>query len=131
MGAMQSIPVAVESTTKKNPHPHQSDSLLNNGLIWDGGVSCFAKGDSPTSMCPHTGLDHIARKHVEDVESMLKTRLVALGLWSDGVPVNWDRSESIQCVTWALFCPGTLWMVLETDDVRQVSSCDAQWRTFC
>ena len=53
-------------------------------------------------MCPHTGLDHIARKHVEDVESMLKTRLVALGLWSDGVLVNWDRSESIQCVTWAL-----------------------------
>ena len=41
-------------------------------------------------------------KHLEEAEQLFKGDFIGLTLWSDGVPVSWDRSESIQCWTWHL-----------------------------
>ena len=45
-------------------------------------------------------------KHLEEAEQLFKGDFIGLTLWSDGVPLSWDRSESIQCWTWHL--PGVV-----------------------
>ena len=43
-------------------------------------------------------------KHLNEVEQQLDAdgAFIGLGMWSDGVPMSWDRSESVQCITWNL-----------------------------
>ena len=46
----------------------------------------------------HTGLSHSANRHFRKTVPMLGMELdstVPLGLWADGCPVKWDRSQSI------------------------------------
>ena len=50
------------------------------------------------------GLDPLALKHLRKCEAKAGDRLVPLGLWGDGVPVNWDRTESVEC--FSLNMPG-------------------------
>jgi len=44
-------------------------------------------------------LDPLSLAHIQKIESDVKKPMVPLGIWGDGVPCNWDRSASIDCVS--------------------------------
>lgn len=48
------------------------------------------------------GLNHNVRTHLERAEVCSQQRFVPLGLWGDGVPCNWDRTESLECFSLSL-----------------------------
>ena len=50
------------------------------------------------------GLDDVGRAHLESACASAGCNLVGLGLWGDGVPCNWDRSESVE--VFSLNLPG-------------------------
>ena len=56
-------------------------------------------------MC-RTGLDAKSLQHLESCEKSSGQELLGLGLWGDGVPVNWDRTESVE--TFSLNLPGQI-----------------------
>ena len=49
-------------------------------------------------------LDPISSAHLQYCEGEAGCKLVPIGLWGDGVPVNWDRTESVD--TLAMNFPG-------------------------
>lgn len=49
-----------------------------------------------------TGLDPLTLNHLTFCERQAGGELVALGLWGDGVPVNWDRTESVETLSMRL-----------------------------
>lgn len=51
-----------------------------------------------------TGMCHRTKQNFLGLKAELGGELCGLGLWGDGIPVNWDRSESID--TWSLNIPG-------------------------
>ena len=76
---------------------------------WTGRVathSCFvAFVDSGTvghygqfldKLYEKTGMDPLTKQHVESVETTLQQKLIGVGIWGDGAPCNWDRSDSIE-----------------------------------
>lgn len=50
------------------------------------------------------GLDPLSLEHLQKCERSSGHQLLALGVWGDGVPVNYDRSESVE--TFSLNLPG-------------------------
>ena len=44
------------------------------------------------------------KAHVNMCSAKLGKPVLGLGLWTDGVPCNWDRSQSLEC--FSLFFPG-------------------------
>ena len=44
-------------------------------------------------------MDPLTLEHLVSCEASAGSRLLALGIWGDGVPCNWDRSESAECFT--------------------------------
>ena len=64
---------------------------------------CCLRGSSPWSNLRQTsGLDAIAQQHLEACEAQVGGSFIPLSFWSDGVPMSWDRNESVQCFTWTL-----------------------------
>ena len=51
-----------------------------------------------------SGLDTETERLQDVCEAETQDRLVPLGMWGDGVPVNWDRSESVE--VFSLNLPG-------------------------
>ena len=45
------------------------------------------------------GLDTTSKEHLRSCEDRRGCPLIGLGLWSDGAPCNWDRSESMEIVS--------------------------------
>lgn len=45
------------------------------------------------------GLDDWSKAHLEQACAAAGRNLVGLGLWGDGVPVNWDRTESVEVLS--------------------------------
>ena len=50
------------------------------------------------------GMAQTSRLHLEGAEQELQTSCIGLGLWGDGVPCNYDRSQSLE--VWSLNLPG-------------------------
>lgn len=50
------------------------------------------------------GLDPKSKEHLEMMQTKAGQPLLALGLWGDGVPCNWDRTESVE--VFSLNLPG-------------------------
>ena len=51
-----------------------------------------------------SALDPLSKAHLEKCQALAGEKLLALGLWGDGVPCNWDRTESVE--TFTLNLPG-------------------------
>ena len=49
-------------------------------------------------------MDTLARQHLDACEAEAGCKLLGLGLWADGTPCNWDRTESVE--TLSLLLPG-------------------------
>ena len=67
-------------------------------------IETLARLGSLECLLATEGLDPLSREHLEHCQRRAQCRLVALGLWGDGVPVNWDRTESVE--TLSLNLPG-------------------------
>ena len=50
------------------------------------------------------GLDAVSKRHLRSCESQSQCKYLPLGLWGDGVPCNWDRTESVDTI--AISLPG-------------------------
>ena len=67
-------------------------------------IAALAKaGRREVFMC-RVELDPLSLNHLQSCERKAGQGLLALGLWGDGVPVNWDRVESVE--TFSLNLPG-------------------------
>ena len=64
---------------------------------WPTTVTCKSWTTEPSWTLPRSGTCRNASPNLE-------TDLLGLGLWSDGVPFSWERTESME--TWAWFLPG-------------------------
>ena len=60
-------------------------------------------GDINHLLCKD-GLDAVSRAHLLHCENEAGCPLVGLGLWGDGAPCNWDRSEALE--VFSLNIPG-------------------------
>ena len=66
-------------------------------------IAALAKHNSLESLLVRDGLTKDCREHLQQAEGKLqKASLLGLGLWCDGVPYNWDRSQSIEVVSLSL-----------------------------
>ena len=64
------------------------------------------------------GYDPLTRQHLQKCEASAGCKLLGLGLWGDGAPCNWDRSETMEVLSWNL--PGLAqdWKKLEDSHHR-------------
>jgi hypothetical protein len=71
-------------------------------------IQSFAKhADNACKLFEQDNLDYEGRKHVQHVRDTCGMKnFCCVGLWGDGVPVNWDRSESAEC--YSINFPGML-----------------------
>lgn len=44
------------------------------------------------------GMDTLTRQHLEKCEGETRCKLLGLGIWADGTPCNWDRTETVDTV---------------------------------
>ena len=91
--------VLEESTNMLLPH-----EVLANIMSWNR--------HSKQKVFDRAGLSASARKHFEKTVPLLgmdPTTCIPVGLWTDGCPVKWDRSQSVIVITMS-FCG-------QTDDI--------------
>ena len=65
-------------------------------------LGCLVKHAPQQDFYQKEGMDITSLRHLEPIEGKLGKRLVGLGLWGDGAPCNWDRTESIEVYSWNL-----------------------------
>ena len=73
--------------------------LLPHELIY-----AIAQVSDENAMFDKTGLCQSTKNHMQAASVELGCDLISLGLWGDGTPCNWDRSQSIE--TFSLNFPG-------------------------
>jgi hypothetical protein len=61
-------------------------------------VMTLAKFGKEEVLYATDGLDAVALEHLRECEAAAGQKLMPLGLWGDGVPCNWDRTESVDCL---------------------------------
>jgi len=67
-------------------------------------IALLHKHGDEQAIMDRSGLDPLTLRHLQRCEAAAGARLCPLGLWGDGVPVQWDRAESIE--TLSLNLPG-------------------------
>ena len=64
----------------------------------------FVRKGNLDKLYEKTGMDPLTKQHVESVETTLQQKLIGVGIWGDGAPCNWDRSDSIE--VFSMLLPG-------------------------
>ena len=68
-------------------------------------VHVFLQGHLHDQMLETQGMSASCLENLEKMKQLFsQARALALGLWIDGVPFNWDRSETLECI--AISFPG-------------------------
>lgn len=62
-------------------------------------LEAMARLGNTEALYEQAGLDPRSLDHLRSCEARRGCRLVGVGLWSDGAPCNWDRSESLEIVS--------------------------------
>ena len=62
-------------------------------------LGVLAKLGTMDMLLDKSGLDPVSRAHLDQCERRAGEALIPVGLWGDGVPVNWDRTESVETVS--------------------------------
>jgi len=58
---------------------------------------CYAEGVTTAEALRRCDkMDESTRRHIDAASASLGERVVGLGLWIDGAPCNWDRSETLE-----------------------------------
>ena len=60
------------------------------------------KYNEPKDLARTTSMSEVAKTHLENAkDSMnLSGHVLGIGMWADGVPCNWDRTESAEVFSW-------------------------------
>lgn len=66
--------------------PHEIISVLSQDSV----------GDAIKS---RAGMSKLSKEHLERAELAEQTELLGIGLWADGTPCNWDRSEAVETLS--------------------------------
>ena len=45
-------------------------------------------------------MDHTTKAHLEACDVACGETVVGIGLWGDGAPCNWDRTETLEVFAW-------------------------------
>ena len=69
-------------------------------------VACLCKHGSVPALMGRSGFDPLTLQHLEKCERSAGCSMLGLGMWGDGIPVQWDRKESIDTLN--LNIPGLL-----------------------
>ena len=48
------------------------------------------------------GMDTLTREHLLSCELEAQCKLLGIGIWADGTPCNWDRSETVETLSMSL-----------------------------
>lgn len=92
--------VAVRNRTNHTEEEHLLAFMLPHELA----EVLWRLGDHDV-LYSESGMDPLSQEHVRKCkEASGSTHFVGMGLWGDGVPVNWDRTESVE--TFSLNFPG-------------------------
>ena len=67
-------------------------------------LHCLHEHGDPTLLYDSSACDPLTKEHLERCQVHVGAPLVALGLWGDGIPIQWERAESIEHI--ALNFPG-------------------------
>ena len=59
-------------------------------------VAVLAKHSITSKLMERDGMEPLTREHLEFCDGEAGCELLGLGIWTDGTPCNWDRSESIE-----------------------------------
>jgi hypothetical protein len=99
---------------KRNPWPpvyYASITVFDQKLQRDAVVQCpfllpheivwaFAQNNTKEKLLDQTGMSRNCLQHLLKVQSQWGLpEALAVGLWIDGVPCNWDRSQSLECIS--------------------------------
>ena len=95
-------PLLVHKITFKGPDDTEAKEdvafLLMHEVLWR-----LWEQSSPQCLASSQALDEVASVKAMQLKHDWKaTHFIPLSFWGDGVPVSWDRGESIECFTWAL-----------------------------
>lgn len=69
-------------------------------------LQCIGQLSNIDAMCSMDGLTDPSRNHIASADLCDGPPIVPLGLWIDGTPCNWDRTQSVE--TFAFSFPGAV-----------------------
>lgn len=87
------------SCTVWNKKLQQEESTTISFLLPHELLALIARVSDNDKIYDSAGLDPRSLDHLRACEAIAGTRLVGLGLWGDGAPCNWDRTDSIEVFT--------------------------------
>ena len=85
-----------------NTSTGQEDAQLCSFLLPHELIFALQKHGDLGRLLDKSGLDSVSQRLLQERETWAGGALLGLGLWTDGVPVNWDRSESVETVSLSL-----------------------------
>ena len=62
-------------------------------------VYCIQQHGSLDKLSDLSGCDPLTLQHLRSCEAAADTSFIPLGLWGDGVPIQWERAESIETLS--------------------------------
>ena len=62
-------------------------------------LHALATHGEPDALYDETNMDELSKNHLDYCKREAGTRLIGLGLWCDGVPCNWDRTQSVETIS--------------------------------
>jgi len=68
-------------------------------------VSCLVRFGHLDKILATSHMDPLTKQHLEYCEAEAQCKLLGIGLWGDGAPTQWDRSQSIDVISMSL--PGS------------------------
>ena len=89
-----------------NPHTQQTERkwlpfLLPHELVW-----CLQRKNDLDTLLVTDGMCDESLLHLASIKQKVADSILALGIWTDGCPCNWDRSQTLE--TWTMNLPGLL-----------------------
>ena len=66
-------------------------------------IASLARRNSTDCLLVRDGMSNECKDHLQQIETKVnQSNLLGIGLWCDGVPYNWDRSQTLEVVSMSL-----------------------------
>jgi len=84
----------------KNPRTNKTVKQKVKVMLPSEVLSAIHSRSDPDLLYSRKDMDPKTLEHLQKCEAEVGQKLIALGLWGDGAPCNWDRTESIEVFSW-------------------------------
>ena len=88
----QKLPLGIRSCKHRDCLPPLAFTLPHE-IIFK-----LSKRNTVETLCQTEGATQSVKDHVAKAKECLKGSVIPLGLWSDAIPMNWDRSEPLELI---------------------------------